>query len=143
MNLYIYPHEMLKKKLQALEEWDESLRDTLNEMHKFMITQGGVGLAANQVGIDKRLIVVRTKHRVFKLINPRIVQGEGEVIYKESCLSLPGRTVETKRYKKVVVDGYDEDGDEFTYTAGGLLAIIFQHEIDHLDGKTILDRRNI
>lgn len=143
MNLITYPNSLLQKELQFVEEYDETLKEALDEMYKFMKAHGGIGLAANQVGIDKRLIVVSSKHRIFKLINPEIAESKGEIIYREQCLSLPGKDVETKRFKKVTIVGYDEDGDDFEYSAGGLLAVVFQHEIDHLNGKTILDRRNI
>ena len=143
MNLIKYPNSILQRELQFVEEYDEELKTTLDEMYKFMKAYRGIGLAANQVGIDKRLIVVSSKHRVFKLINPEIVESKGSIIATEQCLSLPGHTVETKRFKKVTVIGYDEDGDDFEYNAGGLLAVVFQHEIDHINGKTILDRRDI
>ena len=96
----------------------------------------GVGLAAPQVGILKRLIVIDAgdEHGLIKMINPEIVESEGEQFGPEGCLSIPGWNGDVRRAEKVTVKGLDREGNELVITGTGLLARAFQHEIDHLNG---------
>lgn len=117
-------------------------RNLLEDMLKTMYSAGGIGLAAPQVGVDKRLIVVDTKEGKgpVKLVNPRIISGRGKDFLEEGCLSLPDITVNIKRAKKVEVAGLNENGQKITLEADGLMARTIQHEIDHLSGILIIDR---
>jgi peptide deformylase len=108
-------------------------------MARVMYHIGGIGLAANQVGIDKSMAVVDVGDGLYKLVNPRIVKKEGAQILEEGCLSVPGVFVKVKRAKKVEVKALDESGNPVTIKAEGLMACCLQQEIDHLNGKLIVD----
>jgi peptide deformylase len=122
--------------------------ETVRHVHDMMETMyaaPGVGLAAPQVGISERVIVLDVDHenpgkQVFKLINPVITRAEGEVIWEEGCLSVVDFTAEVKRAAQVEVLALDENQKEIKLMAEGLLAVALQHEIDHLDGKLFIDR---
>lgn len=109
-----------------------SLRETMHG-HK------GVGLAAPQVGVNERIFVVDTGKVVLVAINPRLISGQGRDVMEEGCLSIPQLSVNVPRYKVVDVFYVDENGQEVTRTLTGLAAKAFQHELDHLDGKLIVD----
>ena len=114
----------------------------------YQASGSGIGLAAPQVGRNLRLIVIDINHRLEEpvdcepiiLINPEIVENEGEVTYEEGCLSLPGYTVDITRFKKVKVCGLDLKENKVEIENDELLSIVLQHEIDHLDGSLIIDR---
>ncbi len=117
----------------------------LDDMLDTMYAAPGVGLAAPQVGIGQRVIVLDIDHenpgkQVLKLINPVITRAEGEVIWEEGCLSVVDFTAEVKRAAQVEVVAYDQNQKEVKIEAGDLLAVALQHEIDHLDGKLFIDR---
>ena len=114
-------------------------RGILDEMAKTMYLEGGVGLAACQVGINKQLAVVDIGDGLMKLINPAIVKKEGCAIQEEGCLSVPEASIKIKRAKKVTVECLNEKGEALKIVAQGLLARVLQHEIDHLLGKLIVD----
>lgn len=120
--------------------FDDSLRQTLNDMEVTMRVDGGIGLAAPQVGVSQRLIVVRAGNGLVKMVNPRIVSRSGDVVSTEGCLSLPGRQYTLHRATHVVVEAQDENGHPVTRESKGMEAVVLQHEIDHLDGVTIADR---
>jgi peptide deformylase len=110
-----------------------------------MYAAPGVGLAAPQVGVSERVIVLDIDHenprkQVLKLINPVITRTEGEVLWEEGCLSIVDFTAEVKRAAQVEVIAFDENQKEIKIQADGLLAVALQHEIDHLDGKLFIDR---
>lgn len=115
----------------------------LSKMAQLMYDSAGVGLAASQVGIDEAMIVVDAGSGLYKLLNPRIVQRQGFQILEEGCLSVPGICLKIKRAKKVVVIAQDQDGNPLKIEARDLLACVFQHEIDHLRGRLIVDRASI
>ncbi|MEA3485875.1 MAG: peptide deformylase, partial [Candidatus Aerophobetes bacterium] len=104
-----------------------------------MYASQGIGLAAPQVGIDKRLIVVDVGEGLLKLINPLILLEEGESILEEGCLSLPGVNVKVKRAKSVVVEGWNEKRKRIKIKSEDLFAHAIQHEVDHLQGILIID----
>jgi len=143
----IYPDEVLKQKAVKVEEFDSELKELVDDMFETMYKRGGVGLAANQVGVLKRVFILDLKagrhgsggeRMVF--VNPEIVRSEGEVVHEEGCLSLPGLWKKVKRAKRIVVRAQDLEGKEFELEAEGLLSRAIQHELDHLNGIVFIDR---
>lgn len=117
-----------------IEKLLDNLRDTLVE------SETGVGLAAPQIGISKRAIVINYDEDYYEVVNPEIISQEGQDTDTEGCLSLPGILGEVTRAETVTVKGLNRQGEEITIKAEGYLARIFQHEIDHLEGVLFVDR---
>ncbi|WP_194541751.1 peptide deformylase [Paenibacillus sp. FSL W7-1279] len=130
------PDEVLHKKAKEVTKITPNVQKLLDDMADTMYDAEGVGLAAPQVGILKRLIVIDAgdEHGLIKMINPEIVESEGEQFGPEGCLSIPGWNGDVRRAEKVTVKGLDREGNEVVITGTGLLARAFQHEIDHLNG---------
>ncbi|MCS7084314.1 MAG: peptide deformylase [Aquificaceae bacterium] len=146
MKVLRFPHPILQKPTSLVSDIDSQVNNLVELMWQVMKEKDGVGLAANQIGVDKRVMVIDTSLRedspVVKLalINPILVCGEGSLSFKEGCLSFPGLSLEVERFSKVYVKGLDLSGKEVEITLDGFPAIVFQHELDHLLGKTFLDR---
>ena len=132
--------EILYKKCKAVVKFDEKLHILLDDMYETMQSRDGVGLAAPQVGILKRAVVIDVGDGKIELINPEIVEESGEQTGSEGCLSVPGVFGEVTRPNVVTVKAQDRDGKWFKLTGKELLARAFCHEIEHLDGKLFLDR---
>ena len=132
--------EILYKKCKAVVKFDEKLHILLDDMYETMQSRDGVGLAAPQVGILKRAVVIDVGDGKIELINPEIVEESGEQAGSEGCLSVPGVFGEVTRPNVVTVKAQDRDGKWFKITGKELLARAFCHEIEHLDGKLFLDR---
>lgn len=132
--------EILYKKCKAVVKFDEKLHILLDDMYETMQSRDGVGLAAPQVGILKRAVVIDVGDGKIELINPEIVEESGEQTGSEGCLSIPGVFGEVTRPNVVTVKAQDRDGKWFKITGKELLARAFCHEIEHLDGKLFLDR---
>lgn len=130
---------VLKKPVKLVEEITDEHRKTLSEMARLMYSVSAVGLAAPQVGLEESMIVVDAGSGLYKLFNPKIIKREGEQLNEEGCLSVPGRAVKVKRAKQVVVEALDENGKSVVIEAEDLLACVFQHEIDHLNGRLIIE----
>ncbi|MBI5874969.1 MAG: peptide deformylase [Deltaproteobacteria bacterium] len=146
-----YPDPFLKIKAKPVSRIDEETRKLISAMIETMYFARGIGLAATQVGADKRIAVLDVPaeqraggrgqgENLIVLINPEIIAHEGETKYEEGCLSVPGFTADVKRFATVVVKGLDKNGKGLEINAGGLLAIALQHEMDHLDGILFIDR---
>ena len=140
-----YPHPLLKKRSQEIEKIDENVRQLIQDMTETMYDANGVGLAACQVGVGKRIIVLDVspmdpEQDLLALINPEIVAEEEEIDHEEGCLSVPDCQEIIKRKQKVRVRGMSSEGKEVELEAKGILAIALQHEVDHLNGVLILDR---
>ena len=140
-----YPHPILKKRCEPVCEIDEELKKLIDDMKETMYGAKGVGLAACQVGVSRRVIVLDVspmdpQHTFFALINPEIISEEGEVDHEEGCLSVPDYLEKVKRKEKVCVRGLSPEGMEVEVKGEGILAIALQHEIDHINGILILDR---
>lgn len=132
--------EILRKKSKVVEKVDDRIRLILNDMADTMYnTENGGGLAAPQIGILKRLVVLDMGQGLIKLVNPKIIYKEGEQKVIEGCLSIPDTWGKLKRPAKVIVQALDEKGEEVTFTGTGDLAKCFCHEIDHLDGILFTD----
>lgn len=143
LEILTYPDPVLRKKAKPVERIDERIKNLIEDMVETMYAAPGVGLAATQVGESLRVITIDVTHKeegVIALINPEIISGEGECTEEEGCLSVPDFKETILRKKKVLVKGLDPEGKEREISAEGLLAIAFQHEIDHLDGILIIDR---
>lgn len=140
-----YPDEVLKKKALPVESIDKDLQRLIDNMIETMYAASGIGLAAPQVGVSKRLIVIDVstrdeKHPLIVLINPEIIETDSLIDSEEGCLSIPGYTSIIKRAGRVVVKGLDRNGKPLQIEGTGLLARALQHEIDHLDGILFVDR---
>ena len=138
--IIIYPDPVIKKKSESVEEVNEEIKQLIDDMTETMYASRGVGLAAVQIGILKRVIVVNVGEELVALVNPEILENEGESQMEEGCLCLPGVLIDVKRSEKVKVKGLNEKGEEVVVDAEGLLARAFQHEVDHLNGILIIDK---
>jgi peptide deformylase len=142
--ILIWPDPLLKKVSAPVDRVDDGIRRLLDDMAETMYAADGVGLAAPQIGELRRCIVIDTSPRqegqkLIHLVNPEIVRGEGETVYTEGCLSIPGEAEDVDRFAKVWVRALDYHGKPFELEADGLLAIALQHEHDHLQGTLFVD----
>lgn len=141
-----YPEVILKDRALSVDKIDDEIKRLVDNMIETMYAAPGIGLAAPQVGFSKRLIIVdvgRIENEdapLIVLINPEIVEHEGETEEEEGCLSIPGFTADIKRAEKVLVRGLDPEGKTTEVEGRGLLARALQHEIDHINGTLIIDR---
>ena len=131
---------VLRRIAHPVKEVNDNIKKLMNNMAETMYHAKGVGLAAPQVGISKRVIVVDIGEGLFKLVNPEIVASSGIQDGAEGCLSLPDVVGNVKRSERGTVKALDENGDEVTIEATGYLARAFQHEIDHLNGIIFTDK---
>jgi peptide deformylase len=143
--IVIWPDPVLKQVASPADRVDDTIRRLLDDMAETMYAADGVGLAAPQVGVGRRVIVIDVSPRepgqkLIHLVNPEIVEAEGKTIYTEGCLSIPGEAEDVERANKVRVRALDYHGKPFEIVAeGDLLAIALQHEIDHLQGTLFVD----
>jgi peptide deformylase len=140
-----YPHPILRKRSKEVDRIDEEVKILIRDMRETMVQAGGVGLAACQIGVSRRVVVLDVspmdpQHSFFALINPEIISEEGEIDHEEGCLSVPDCLEKVKRKEKVCVRGLSPEGMEIEIKGDGILAIALQHEIDHINGVLILDR---
>lgn len=137
----IYGDSGLRKVSEKIDIVDEKIETLLNDMAETMYAAPGVGLAAPQIGVNKRAIVIDTDGVLIKAVNPEIIESSKEVENaEEGCLSVPGVYEKVKRAKVVKVKYINEKGEEVIMEASALLARAFQHEIDHLDGNLFVDK---
>lgn len=151
------PDPVLSAVAAPVVDVDDSIRVLLDDMAETMFSAPGIGLAAPQVGVSQRVIVTAVPVRegiseeqesdgesekawVTEVVNPVIVERGGTIRCEEGCLSLPDMTVDVDRSEHVVIEGLDRHGDPMRFEAWGFYAVVFQHEIDHLDGITLLSR---
>lgn len=139
-----YPEPVLAQKAQPVAEITPEISTLIKDMVQTMYESDGVGLAAPQVGKGIRLITLdetgpKERKSLIVLVNPEFVEQTGEKESEESCLSLPTFSCKVKRYESVTVKGLNEKGEAVEIKAEGLLAVILQHEIDHLEGRTLVD----
>lgn len=138
-NILQYGDETLRKKSRSVQEFDKKLQTLLDDMAETLHKAEGVGLAAPQVGVLKRAVVIDVGNGPIYLVNPEITVKKGRQEKAEGCLSIPGKWGITRRPNYVEVKAYDMDGKPFTITGEDLLARALCHEIDHLDGKLFID----
>lgn len=136
----VFGDPVLKQRAKDVTELNGALVGVVNTMVETMYDASGVGLAAPQVGVQKRMFTYDVGEGPQVLINPEVVETEGEWTYEEGCLSIPGFHFEIVRPKLVTITGIDLDGDDVTIQGDELLGRVFLHELDHLDGLLMLDR---
>ena len=136
---------LLRKKSREIEQIDDRVKELLDDMYDTLKdSQDGVGLAAPQVGVLKRAIVIDLSDEggegPFKLVNPKIVKRKGEQVCREGCLSVPGILGDVIRPAEIIVEAINEKGEKVRIKAKDILAVVFCHEIDHLDGVLFVDK---
>ncbi|MEE9302303.1 MAG: peptide deformylase [Thiotrichaceae bacterium] len=137
-----YPDPRLRKQAKKVEHVDDDIRRIVDDMYETMYQAPGIGLAATQVDIHKRIVVIDVSENHDEplcLINAEILQKEGSEESEEGCLSVPEYYAPVKRAEKVTVRALDQQGEAFEMEADGLLAVCIQHELDHLQGKVFVD----
>ena len=143
--ILLYGSPIIRKKSLPVQNIDGTIQKLIDDMVETMYAAPGVGLAAPQVGELHQVIVLNPSERqdpksLMTIVNPELVQAEGEVVAEEGCLCIPNLREEVPRYGRVLVKGYDRNGREFEVEGTGFLARILQHEIDHLEGTLFIDR---
>ncbi len=142
LNILKYPDERLHTVARPVAQTDERIRTLVRDMAETMYEARGIGLAATQVDVHERVVVIdlsEERNELQAFINPVITARSGETTYEEGCLSVPGIYDTVSRAEYVTVEASDIDGNPFKLEADGLLAICIQHEIDHLDGKVFVE----
>ncbi|NPA11849.1 MAG: peptide deformylase [Epsilonproteobacteria bacterium] len=148
LEVVTYPNKILKKVSKPVERFDKELHKLLDDMYDTMIAKNGVGLAAIQVAVPLRALIIdigdesgnQSKDTLIEVINPEFLEWSGTQRDTEGCLSVPEYYDEVERYKNVKVKFYDRYGNEKIMEADGLLSVAFQHETDHLDGQLFVER---
>jgi peptide deformylase len=149
--IVIYPDKRLKLISQEVTSFDSELHALLDDMYDTMLSRKGVGLAAIQIGVAQRVLiinlpeddsddVVQIKADTLEIINPVLVQKEGSCKHQEGCLSIPGVYEDIERFERIVLEYYNRHGEKQTIENSDFLAIALQHEIDHLDGKVFIEK---
>ena len=145
LDILTYPDSFLKKRTAPVEDIDGAMQTIFDSMAATMYVAPGVGLAAPQVGIGQSFIVYdiaprEEGHDLHVLVNPKIITSEGEILSQnEGCLSVPDFRADVKRAERILVEGLDRDGNPLRFEADGLLSIVIQHELDHLNGTLFID----
>jgi len=147
LSILKYPDPRLHEISKPVTQFNDELRELLDEMAVAMYAANGVGLAAIQVGRPMRLFVIditwaddEGDKKLYEIINPKLHDGTGKILFEEGCLSVPGVTEEVSRKKQITVDYQDRFGNPQSLVAEGLFAVALQHENDHLDGILFVDR---
>jgi len=142
LNILHFPDPRLRRMAQPVEQVDAALKALIDDMLETMYDAPGIGLAAPQIGVNQRFMVIdvsEESNEPLVFINPELLSAEGEKDYDEGCLSVPGYYEPVTRPDVIRVRAMDKNGEQFEMDADGLLAVCIQHEIDHLDGKLFVD----
>jgi peptide deformylase len=140
LTIRLYPDPALRRRAEPITEITDEIRTLADRMVETLVKRVGYGLAAPQVGVAKRLIIVDVEDELYVLANPEIIEaGDERVVGVEGCLSFPGVEAEVERARRVRVRGLTMEGEEITIDAEDLLARVFQHEVDHLEGVLFID----
>ena len=142
LNVLHYPDPRLRKKALPVENVDSEVKQLVDDMFETMYQAPGIGLAATQANVQKRVIVIdisEDKSNPLCFINPEIVSSDGQEEMEEGCLSVPGIYEKVKRAERIKVRALNRDGESFEMQADGLLSVCIQHEMDHLEGKLFVD----
>ncbi len=143
-----YPNKILKQKSKDVVEFDKELHTLLDDMYETMINKNGIGLAAIQVAVPLNALIInlpnkddeQLKEDLIEVINPVIVEKDGQTVYKEGCLSVPNYYEDVVRAEHIKVEYYNRDGKKIVRECEDLLAIAFQHEMDHLKGELFIEK---
>ncbi|WP_281951873.1 peptide deformylase [Nitrosophilus kaiyonis] len=146
--IVVYPDKRLKQISKPVEKFDEELHKLLDDMYETMIAKNGIGLAAIQVGVPLRALIInlpneegeQKKEDLIEVINPKILETKGNTTYTEGCLSVPEYYDDVERAEWIKVEFFDRFGNKKVVESDGLLAIAFQHEIDHLNGHLFIEK---
>ena len=141
-NILHYPDPRLRNLAQPVEVVDDDIRTLVDDMAETMYAAPGIGLAATQINVPKRVVVIdlsESRNALTVLINPQIIERDGKQVFEEGCLSVPGVFDEVERASRIRVRALDREGKPYELDAEGLLATCIQHELDHLDGKVFVD----
>jgi peptide deformylase len=146
-----YPNKLLREKSKDVEKFDEELHTLLDDMYETMIDQNGVGLAAIQVAVPLNVLIInfpneediQDKEDLIEAINPVITHKDGEQVFMEGCLSVPGFNEEVKRAQHIIVEYYDRDGNKKVMESEDFLAVAWQHEMEHLAGHLFIENLSI
>jgi peptide deformylase len=136
----VYPDPVLRQETENIENFDESLKAILEDMWDTMYSYDGIGLAAPQIGLPQKIVVVDYNGERYALINPEILESEGSVVSEEGCLSFPGIYEKVESPEKIRIRYQDADGVMHDEEVDGFLARVFCHETDHLKGRLLIDR---
>ncbi|MDJ0655122.1 MAG: peptide deformylase [Xanthomonadales bacterium] len=142
LNILEFPDPRLRTRAEPVERVDDEVRQLVSDMLETMYEAPGIGLAATQVDVHRRVLVVdvsEDRDQPMCLINPEIIESDGRQVCEEGCLSVPGYYAKVERAEQIRVRALDRSGEPFEATADGLLAVCIQHEMDHLDGKLFVD----
>jgi len=139
LDIVKYPNPLLRKRCSDVKVVDAEIRRLLDDMAMTMYAANGIGLAAPQIGLDIRLIVIDMDSKLLKLVNPKIIESEGCSVMEEGCLSVEDVYVKVKRKARLTVSALNDSGKPELIKAERLLAHVFGQEIDHLNGKLIID----
>ncbi|QCU89320.1 peptide deformylase [Thiomicrorhabdus sediminis] len=142
LDIVLYPDQGLREMCKPVAEMSDDMDKLIDDMFYTMYDAPGIGLAAPQIAVQERVIVVdvsESKDQPIALINPEIVRSAGEITWEEGCLSIPGVYAKVTRPSDIIVRGMDRDGNNIEFEANELLAVCLQHEIDHLNGKLFVD----
>ena len=142
LNVLVYPDSRLRAQASSVTKFDQNLKKLTQDMSETMYEAPGIGLAATQVNVCKRVIVIdisEEQNDLLTLINPVITEKDGEQVFKEGCLSVPEYYADVDRAENITVSFQDTEGNHQEINANDLLAVCIQHEIDHLDGKVFVD----
>ena len=135
-----YGSDVLRLRAEEVAEFDDEIKGLIERMYVMLVEYRGLGLAAPQIGVSKRVFVYDVGEGHHALVNPEIMKTGGEQIGIEGCLSIPGLQGEVARYDRVTIAGIDEEGKNVKIKAEALMARVFQHELDHLNGALFIDR---
>ncbi len=146
-----YPNKLLRLKSEDVEQFDAELHTLLDDMYDTMMAQGGVGLAAIQVGIPLNILIInlpneediQEKDALIEAINPVVTQKDGIQIFTEGCLSIPGFSEDITRAQHIIVEYFDRDGNKKTMECEDFLAVAWQHELEHLAGHLFIENLSI
>ena len=139
LDIHLFGSPVLRQRAEEIDQVDDALRALIDDMFETMGVACGVGLAANQIGVAKRVAVINAEGQTFAMINPVVVEETGKATAEEGCLSIPDVYAEVTRPAEIVLEALDEQGAPFRLSATGLVARAIQHEIDHLDGVLFVD----
>ncbi|MBI5207677.1 MAG: peptide deformylase [Candidatus Firestonebacteria bacterium] len=145
--IFTYGNPILRQKAQPITEITQEIEEIINDMIETMYEAPGIGLASNQIGIAKQIIVIDMKvknpqSKAVAILNPKITASSGEYICEEGCLSFPEINIDVKRFSSIKVQGMNINGERIEFEENDLVARIFQHEIDHLNGILFIDHIN-